>query len=172
MTAIRSMPELIQALRDRARELQLTHETIDAVSGLQSGYTSKLLAPKPIKNLGPMSFESILGALGLAVVVVEDPEQVARVSKQWTKRERPLRKQLALPSPSMSLSIDNQVPAQLHVTPAIQRLLRNPEWMKEIGLRGNHARNAKLSPWKRKVLARKAARARWAKHGERERLTT
>lgn len=163
MTApIRSMPDLIQALRNRRDELQLTHETIDDISGLQAGYTSKLLAPKPIKNLGPMSFECILGALGLAVVVVEDPEQIARIEWQWTKRRRPKRKMLALPPPSMPLSIEHQVPAEIQVTPALQRLLSNPEWMKEIGLRGNHARNAKLSPWKRRVIARKAAKARWA----------
>lgn len=157
-TPIRSMPELIQALRTRAQELQLTHQTIDEVAGLQSGYTSKLLAPKPIKNLGPMSFESILGALGVAVVVVEDPEQIERISKQWTKRERPLKPTLSIP-----LSIPNEFPMLLPVTPAVQRLIRNPQFMKEIGLRGNHARNAKLSPWKRRVLARKAAKKRWAK---------
>ncbi|MDB5937581.1 MAG: hypothetical protein JWQ01_4925 [Massilia sp.] len=166
MTApIRSMPELIQALRDRARELQLTHETIDNVAGLQSGYTGKLLAPKPIKNLGPMSFESILGALGVAVVVVEDPEQVARVSKQWVKRERPLRVPLALPSPSMSASI----PLEIEVTPALQRLLRNPEWMREIGVRGGHGRAAKLSAFRRRMIAKRAAKSRWAKKNERER---
>ena len=164
MTApIRSMPDLIQALRSRARELELTHETIDAVAGLQSGYTSKLLAPTPMKNLGPMSFESLLGALGVAVVVVEDPDQVARVSKQWTKRMRPLREPALLPPPSMSPSIDHEVPMQISFTPGLQRLLPNPTRMKEIGLRGNHARNASLSPWKKRVLARRAAKARWAK---------
>jgi len=170
MTApIRSMPELIQALRDRARELQITHETIDAVSGLQSGYTGKLLAPKPIKNLGPMSFESILGALGLAVVVVEDPAQVAKVSKQWVKRERPLRVPLALPAPA---SISASMPVEIEVTPALQRLLRNPEWMREIGIRGGHGRAAKLSAFRRRMIAKRAAKTRWAKKNDRERVTT
>lgn len=165
---IRSMPELIQALRDRARELELTHETIDSVAGLQSGYASKLLAPKPIKNLGPMSFESLLGALGVAVVVIEDPEQVARISKQWTKRLRPLRTPLALPPPSIPASIDHEVPLQIAVTPALQRLLRNPEWMREIGVRGGNERAAKLSAFRRRQIAKRAAKARWSKHGERE----
>src|SRR4051812_1815741 len=91
MTApIRSMPELVQALRTRRDELNISHETIDAIAGLQSGYTSKLLAPKPIKNLGPMSFGSLLGALGLAVVVVPDPQAEAKVEKHWVKRKRPM----------------------------------------------------------------------------------
>jgi hypothetical protein len=54
----------------------------------------------------------------------------------------------------MPPSIENQVPAEIQVTPALQRLLRNPEWMKQMGLRGGPARAAKLSPWKRKVIAR------------------
>lgn len=164
MTApIRSMPELIQALRARRDELQLTHETIDAVSGLQPGYTSKLLAPKPIKNLGPMSFEMLLGALGVAVVVVEDPEQIARVSRQWTKRRAPLRKPLALPPPSISASISASIAQEIQVTPALQRLLHNPEWMKEIGIKGGKARGMKLSPRRRRQIAKKAAAVRWSK---------
>jgi hypothetical protein len=167
-TPIRSMPELIEALRKRKEELQLTNMTIDHVSGMQPGYTSKLLAPKPIKNLGPVSFEAILATLGLCVQVVEDPESVKRFSNQWTKRVRPTRSPKLLPSPSMSPSIENQVPSVIEVTPAIGRLIRNPEWMKEIGLRGNQIRNATMSSWKRKVIARKAAKARWGKERERK----
>lgn len=167
MTApIRSMPELVAALRARRDELQLTHETIDAVAGLQNGYASKLLAPNPIKNLGWMSLGSVLGALGIAIVVVEDPEQVSRISRQWTKRERPQRHLPQLPSPSTSLSIQNQVPMELQVTPELRRLLHKPEYMRAIGLRGNLKRNKKLSRWKRSVLARRAAKARWARQQE------
>lgn len=153
---IRSMPELIEALRSRAAELQLTHETIDNVAGLQGGYTSKLFAPKPIKNLGPISFSSILGALGLAVVVVDDPEQIKRVEGRWTKRVRPLRLPASIPA-----SIDNEVPTSLAVTPALKRLIENPVWLKSFTSSGGKARALKLSPSKRQRIARKAARARW-----------
>lgn len=158
---IRSMPELVQALRDRRDELNISHETIDSIAGLQSGYTSKLLAPKPIKNLGPMSFGSILGALGLAVVVVPDPQAEAKVGDRWEPRKRPQKLPLSMP-----LSIDNQVPAEIAITPELQGILRRPEYMREIGLRGNIKRNATLSGWKRKVLARRAAKARWRKQRE------
>jgi hypothetical protein len=159
MTApIRSMPELIEALRNRARELQLTHETIDNVAGLQSGYTSKLLAPKPIKNLGPMSFESILGALGVAVVVVTDQAAVERVQGRWEKRKRPQKL-----SPSIPPSIENEVPLHLPVTSQLQALLRDPGYMRKIGLRGADVRNYRLSARRRKQIAREAAKARWAR---------
>ena len=90
MTApIRSMPELLDALRARRDALNISHETLDSISGLQSGYTSKLLAPKPIKNLGPITMGPLLGALGLAIVVVEDQAAVAAVKSRWVKRKRP-----------------------------------------------------------------------------------
>ncbi len=162
MTApIRSMPELVQALRARRDALNISHETIDSIAGLQSGYTSKLLAPKPIKNLGPMSFGSLLGALGLAVVVVEDTDQCERVSKHWEPRKRPMKLPVSIPP-----SIDNQVPAEIAITPEIQAILRRPEYMRQLGLRGNIKRNARLSKWKKSVLARRAAKARWARNSE------
>ena len=88
----RSKADLVEILRQRRDELDISHETIDALTGLAEGYTSKLLAPKPIKNLGPMSFGAILGALALgvaAVLIVEDPEQARRMAARWQKRKRP-----------------------------------------------------------------------------------
>ncbi|MCA1414472.1 hypothetical protein I6F30_25450 [Bradyrhizobium sp. NBAIM20] len=118
---IHSMPELIAALRDRRDELNISHETIDSISGMQSGYTSKLLAPKPIKNLGPVSFSSLLGALGLAVLVVEDPQAAARVRHLWQPRKRPHRPEkvgalITDRSPPMLASTDGD--ADVAETPA------------------------------------------------------
>src|SRR3954453_22826872 len=79
---------LIQAFRDRRDELDVGHEVLCEIGGLQSGYVSKLLAPQPMKNLGPVSFGALLGGLGLAVIVVEDPAAVARVRGRWVKRKR------------------------------------------------------------------------------------
>lgn len=158
---IRSMPELVAALRTRRDELQLTHETIDAIAGWPAGYASKLLAPEPIKNLGWSSLGLGLGALGIALVVVEDPEQARRVRSRWTPRERPQRASL-----SISGSIQNKPPLELQVSPELHRLLRSPEHMRAIGLKGNLKRNKKLSGWKRSVIARRAARARWAREQE------
>jgi hypothetical protein len=86
---IRSMEELLAALRARRDELQLTHERIDDIAGWPSGYAGKLLAPEPIKNLGFMSFGLALDSMGIALVVVENPEQIKLVEKRWVRRERP-----------------------------------------------------------------------------------
>jgi hypothetical protein len=86
---IHSMEELLAALRARRDELQLTHERVDDISGLPSGYFGKLMTDPPIRNLGWLSFGLALDALGVALVMVENPEQIKRVANRWIPRERP-----------------------------------------------------------------------------------
>jgi hypothetical protein len=86
---IRSMPDLLAALRTRRDELQITHETIDDVAGWPSGYCGKLLAENPIKNLGWVSFGLALDSMGVALVMIENVEQRKLVEKRWVRRERP-----------------------------------------------------------------------------------
>jgi hypothetical protein len=83
------MEELLAALRARRDELQLTHERIDDISGLPSGYFGKLMTQPPIKNLGWLSFGLCLDALGVALVMVENIEQRKLVEKRWVRRLRP-----------------------------------------------------------------------------------
>lgn len=161
MTApIRSMPELLNAIRARRDELNISHETIDGIAGLQSGYTSKLLAPTPIKNLGPMSFGSLLGALGLAVVVVEDPQAIVRVEKHWQKRKRPQKLLASIPA-----SIECEVPMAVQISPDLLAKLRR------LASLGGKARAAKLSRRRRKAIARKAILTRWRKKRETEAIS-
>ena len=86
-TPIRSYDDLIEVARRRMMELLITYETLDAVSGVQSGYGAKLLCPGRIKTFGPMSFCAIMGALGIKLVAVEDPAAVARLRHRWTRRQ-------------------------------------------------------------------------------------
>lgn len=168
MTApIRSMPELIAALRARRDELQITHETIDSIAGWPAGYAGKLLAPEPIKNLGWMSLGLALDTLGIALMVVPDEEQIKRVEKRWTKRERPNR----APA-SISASIDCEVPIVLAVTSRFKRLIDNPEFLRRFTSLGGKARAKSLSPRQRVVIAKRAARIRWRRQRERERVST
>jgi hypothetical protein len=156
MTApIRSMPELVAALRARRDELQLTHETIDAIAGWPSGYAGKLLAPEPIKNLGWSSLGLALNTFGIALVVVEDEEQKRRVEKRWTPRERPQRAPLGI-----ALSIEDEVPQKVPVS---------AEFMRKIGSSGGKARMKKMTRAQRVKIARKAIVTRWRRQRERER---
>lgn len=90
-TPIKSYDDLIVVARRRMMELLMTYETLDAVSGVQSGYAAKILCPGRLKTFGPMSFCAIMGALGIKLVAVEDPEAAARLRHRWTPRRAPLR---------------------------------------------------------------------------------
>jgi hypothetical protein len=85
---IRSMAELLAALRTCRDELQLTFETVDELAGWPDRYGSKLLAPEPIKNLGWSSFGLALGVFGKKLLLVDDPPQIQRVKDRWTPRAR------------------------------------------------------------------------------------
>jgi hypothetical protein len=79
MTEVRSTADLRDAFRARVRDLGIAYETVDAIAGLPVGYTGKLLGANPSRNFGAVSFDSLLGALGLKLVAVEDTEALARV---------------------------------------------------------------------------------------------
>src|SRR5262249_54970680 len=65
--------------RERVRELEITLLSVDAVAGVADGFTSHALQRVPLKSLlGPVSLGSVLGALGLKLAVVEDPERLAK----------------------------------------------------------------------------------------------
>jgi hypothetical protein len=89
---IHDMPGLLDVIRARRDELNISHETIDALCKFQDGYTGKLLAPEPVRGLGYGSLGALLGALGLGLVVVEDSAAAARVRRNWVPRKRPQRK--------------------------------------------------------------------------------
>lgn len=162
MTApIRSMAELVNALRARRDEIDISHETIDAIAGLQSGYASKLLAPRAPRNIGYMSLGDIMGALGIGLQVVEDSEQIQRVAGRWQKRKpQGPRYQRSL---SMPLSIDNEVPAQIEITPELQAKLEKLEHMRAIGKKGGKRRLKTMGKRARQAQASHAARKRWGK---------
>lgn len=159
MTAIRGMPELVDAIRARRDELNISHETIDNIAGLQSGYTSKLLGPRPLKGFSHMSLGAVLGALGICLHVVDDPTARAAVQGRWQKRKRPQR---LLPA-SIPASMPNEVPGKIAVTPELQAHLERQEHMKTIAKSGGKRRAAVLGKRARQRIASHAARMRWAK---------
>ena len=80
---------LHRILRDRAEELNVSRTTLDEAAGFTSGHASKLLAPRPLKKLGATTLGLMLQVMGLKLVVVEDPEQLQRISAKLIAREVP-----------------------------------------------------------------------------------
>jgi hypothetical protein len=81
---IRTYDDLIAAIRGRIVELQTTYEGVDAVAGLADRHVSKLMCQT--KTFGPMSLTCVLQALGLALVVVSEGEQLERVRSRLPRR--------------------------------------------------------------------------------------
>jgi hypothetical protein len=88
LAEINSYEDLHRALRTRAEELQLSRESIDAISGIPPGYAAKLLAPRPIKKLGGLSMPLVLPALGVKLVLMVDDEKTAAVLARTTTSTR------------------------------------------------------------------------------------
>jgi hypothetical protein len=71
---------LIEALRARAEELEVSRRTLDEIGGLSDGQAAAILAN--FAGMGPVSLGLILGALGLQLAVIEDQEATARLRRR------------------------------------------------------------------------------------------
>lgn len=154
MTApIRSMPELIagrfevyrivtdmdalhEGFIDRVEDLNVTRLAIDEAGDFTGGHSAKLLCNPPIKNIGKVSLGKLLKATGMALVLVVDDERFAPIRAEMATRKRPVH-------PNGSI--------------------RKPAWLitREASQKMQVLRNKKLSPRQRRLIAKRAAKARW-----------
>ena len=81
---IRDYTDLLQILRQRQAELSVSCLTIDEISGLANGHSSKLLAG--LKRCGILSYFLLARALALRIVVVPDDEALERLRHRLVKR--------------------------------------------------------------------------------------
>jgi hypothetical protein len=130
----RTYDEFVVALRARMNSLAGVCEEVDAVAGLPAGYTTKLLAPIPIRHFGRTSLGLMLTVLGLKLVVVTDGEGLLR--RRNTR---------------------HVMPAQ--GTP--RKHLPSTVWTSEGGRRARARQVLLMSPAQRRASARRAALARW-----------
>jgi len=83
--------DLVKLARARMRQLNISLETLDYISGLTPRYSQKILGLKPEKRFGAVSLTAMMGALGLRLVVEEDQEALARIQSRLVtcKYKRP-----------------------------------------------------------------------------------
>jgi hypothetical protein len=85
---------LVETCRARADELGISRLEIDRLGGLPTGYAGKLLgkdgaAPgRKHKKMWPMALESMLGVLGLKILLIEDDAATARTLALRTPVDR------------------------------------------------------------------------------------
>jgi hypothetical protein len=138
--------QLLAAIRRRIEELDVSHETVEHLAGLQSGYLSKVIADPPPKRMSPFTQFLILQALGLRVKLEEDQQLIEKLRSRWSKRK--LRKSMRT-----AVSMDRVI-------------YLPPDFMRRISRMGCEARMQKLTAVRRSELARNAAKARWSKKDE------
>jgi hypothetical protein len=78
---------LLQAIRDRIEQLETTHATIEAVSGLQSGYLSKITSDPPPKRMSMWTALLLLESLGLQVSLSIAPDFTERFAHRLERRK-------------------------------------------------------------------------------------
>jgi hypothetical protein len=137
---VRSYEDLHRIMRERANELKLSRNSIDAISGLQPGYAAKLLSPRPIKKLGALSMSLVLPVLGIKVVVMLDEQKTRDLQGRIT----------------------NSTMQDPHMRSAATHFSLSHKFLRKIGRKGGIARRAKISSERASELGRRAALARWA----------
>jgi hypothetical protein len=86
---------LWSAVRVRVEAMGITRREFDDLTGLQEGYSGKLLGAAQRRRFGKESLGATLGGICCKLVLVEDPEAtakiMARVEKRKLKQKRPLK---------------------------------------------------------------------------------
>jgi phytoene dehydrogenase-like protein len=107
---------LVQTCQQRAIELEISRLEIDRLAGLAPGYAGKLLGNTDgdkSKRMWPVALESVLGTLGLKILLIEDHAATART---LALRKRAAASQQRLGNKNNSkplLKIENTEPAKL-----------------------------------------------------------
>jgi hypothetical protein len=86
LAVIHDYDELRIALRARAEALDISRIEIDRIAGTANGYAGAVLSDTARKRIGPARLGPMLAALGLALVVVEDPAMMAKYTVRAEKR--------------------------------------------------------------------------------------
>lgn len=159
MTApIRDMAGLVRGLCHAREERQITNENIDEIAGLATRYTTKVLTGR--KGLGPGSFEGILGALGKCLLLVDDPEAIARVKKRWQRRKR-IQSKVGEQASRASIAADEQKMLEFKAKSALSERMKQ---LSKMGCSKGGKRRAKaMKKRARQRAASHAARMRWSK---------
>jgi hypothetical protein len=128
---------MLEAIRARVNELQVTGTALDHYSGLPIGYFSKIAGANPVRRIGLTSFQPICSSLGLVCQFIENKEATERLKKRVPLRNGS------------------------YVRSALSIVLTR-RFLQKIGRLGGQRRR-KMPAALRKKLARRAAIARWRK---------
>jgi hypothetical protein len=137
---------MLAAIRNRISELKTTHASVEAVSGIQSGYISKVASDRPQKRVSLFTTFLLLEALGLQVTLSIAPSFVERYGHRLDKRK-------VVRTKAVSKQAGLFGRQALEAMPPDVRLVRNR--------RGGKNRMRRMTPAQRSAFGKSAANARW-----------
>lgn len=149
VTAADGYAGILRAFRDRQAQLGLSAEKIDEIAqgkDFENRYAAKWLSG--MKGLGPKSWGDALGAMGMKIVFVEDPAQIARLKKHLQSRN----------GQQVRTNVRIRVTTWLFTSRSGRRIAKKREAGKTKAERSRAARHASNIRWKRERARRKAAR--------------
>jgi hypothetical protein len=147
----KDLNDLVEIYRARKAELGLTDKWFDDYSGLAQGAIGKVLGEGATKRLGYSTIPTLNCTMALKFLVVVDEDQVKFVEGRWIRRERPIPVMLARAS-KRAIARFKPIIMQAHNA--------------SIASKGGNAYREKVPAWRRRQIARKAARAMHRKRRE------
>jgi hypothetical protein len=84
---ISSYDDLVSAFRERVDGLNISRRELDHLAGIAAGHSGKLLGERQVKRFGAVTLGPVLGALGLKLILIEDPEQTVKIRKRAEQRD-------------------------------------------------------------------------------------
>ena len=136
--------ELIECIRTRIDELQISQALLEEIAGLTTGHLGKLLGGGRVKNFGALTLFLILEALAVKIVFEEDSDLLRKMERRYERRAEWARRSTGI--------IRRNISPQL-------KLAAVSEYMSEIGRIGGRGRSKCVAA----SSARAAAIARWSK---------
>ena len=135
---IHTQAELADAFNVAKNFRGLSNEFLEELIGLSRGHVDKMLGPSRHKTIGKNSLEWMLAALGLRLRLERDPDQERLMASRWEGR--------------------NQSQVRVRTDPVSSALieLATPVIFHKLAKRAVLARLTKVSPKRRKEIARKA----------------
>lgn len=85
---VRDYDDLRALLRRMADVRNISRKEIDRLAGWPDGLAEKALAEQPTRNLGPATIAGGLGALGLMLIAVDDPDALAKFTARAEQRRQ------------------------------------------------------------------------------------
>jgi hypothetical protein len=134
-----SIESLQKLLRLRIEQMQISRLDLDQLSGLPSGYCSKLFSEKAVKKLGRLSLPLILGALNVKLIAVVD--EAAAAEARITMRTRK---------------------ASAVRVQAVHQIVHTRRSLQKWGRLGGAASRSRMSAREASRLGKLAANARWS----------